>query len=82
VEVGFEEKTPDLFALLTSHVEGMSLAVLVTPYPPTPVAVHTSPAEAIDKKRKRGRGGKGSEGVEEGEIVEPPTKEACTGKGQ
>ena len=82
MEMGFEEKTPDLLALLTAHVGGMSLAVVVTPCPPTPVAVHTSPVEAIDKKRKRGRGGKGPEGVEEGEIVEPPAKEACAGKGQ
>jgi len=54
----------------------------VSPCLPTLAATHTPLAEATEKKRKRGQGGKGSEVVEEGEIVEPPAKEARAGKGQ
>ena len=40
----------------------------------------------VDKKRKRGQRGKGTEGVEEGEVTESshqlPAKEAWTGKRQ
>ena len=52
--MGFEEKTLDLLAMLIAHVGGFSPAVVVTPYLPTPAVTHTSPANAIDKKRKWG----------------------------
>ena len=83
--MGFEEKTPDLLALIMAHVGGSSLAVAVT-WPPTLAATHTSPADAEDKKRKRAQGGKGAEGIEEGEILHSshqlPAKEAWAGKEQ
>ena len=80
--MGFEEKTPDLLALLTAHAEGSSPAVAMTPHPPTLVAMHASHAGATNKKRKWGQGSKGSEDAEEGEVSKPPTKEARAGKGQ
>ena len=51
--VGFKEKTLDLLALLTAHVGGSSPVVAVVTWPLTPVATHTFPADAGDKKRKR-----------------------------
>ena len=80
--MGFEEKTPDLLALLTAHAEGSSPAVAMTPHPPTLVAMHASHADATNKKRKWGQGSKGSEDTEEGEVSKPPTKEARAGKRQ
>ena len=53
VEMGFEEKTPNLLTLLTAHAGGTSLAVAVTPRPPTPATAYIPPAKATDKKRKR-----------------------------
>ena len=53
VDMGFEEKTPDLLALLIAYTGGSSLAVAVVPHPPTPATTHTSPTDAGDKKRKR-----------------------------
>ena len=52
--MGFEEKTLDLLAMLIAHVGGFSPAVVVTPYLPTAAIMHTSPANAVDKKRKWG----------------------------
>ena len=54
VEMGFEEKTPDLLALLTAHAGGSSPIVVMTPRLPTLIATHTSPADVANKKRKRG----------------------------
>lgn len=46
----------------------------------------TSSVEAADRKRKRAQEGKGTEGVEEGEVIEsshqPLSKEARIGRGQ
>ena len=82
----FEEKTPDLLALLTSHAGGSSLAMLVLTRHPTPALTHASSMEATNKKQKRVQGGKGTEGVEKGKVTQsshqPPVKEARTGKGQ
>ena len=50
--------------------------MVVTLCPLTLVVIHTSPAEATDKKRKHSQGSKGSEGAEEREIAEPLAKEA------
>ena len=72
--MGFEEKTPDLLALLMAHVGGSSLAMAIAPQPPTPATTHTSPVDAEDKKRKRAQGGKSIDGIEEGE----PKKSAST----
>ena len=52
--MGFEEKTPDLLALLTAHTGGSSPVVAMTPRLPTLVTTHTSPADVANKKRKRG----------------------------
>ena len=89
VEMSFEEKTPDLLALLTAHAGGSSLTVAVTPCPLTPIAtstssaaMSTSSAAAANKKGKWGQGSKGSEDAEDGEVSEPIAKEAWTGKGQ
>ena len=74
----FEEKTPDLLALLIAYVRGISLAIPVVPRPPTPTSVRASSSDAAEKKRKRGQGGKGPEGVKEGKIThfsqQPPSK--------
>lgn len=80
-ELGFEEKTPDLLTLLTAYAGGSSPAVVVPPQLTTPAMTRTSPAKAANKKRKRGQEGKGPEETEEGEMAEPPTKEAWAGKG-
>ena len=78
--MGFEEKTPDLLALLTAHAGGSSPVVAMTPRPPTPVTMRTL-ADVVNKKRKRAKGGKGSKNTEEGEIIKPPAKKVRAGKG-
>ena len=67
----FEEKTLDLLALLITHVGGVSLAVSVVPRPPNLAPTRVSSSDDVDKKRKRGQGGKGPEGTKEGEITCP-----------
>ena len=85
VDMGFEEKTPYLFALLTTHVGGFALVVAMVPRPPTSATTHMSSANIGDKKRKRAQRGKSTEGTREGEITQsshqPPAKEARIGKG-
>ena len=87
--MGFEEKTPNLMALLEPHARNASPTVpvvLVLPRPRTPAPGHTSFGDAVDKKRKRGQGGKGPEDAEEGEVThssqQPSNKEARTTKAQ
>ena len=63
--VVLEEKTSDLLALLTAHARGNSPVVPIIPRPPTPALAQVAIAEAVEKKRKRG---KAIEGLEEGEI--------------
>ena len=60
-----EKKTPNLLALLTTHAEGNSPMVLVVLRPLTPTLAQVATAEAVEKKRKRG---KATEGSDEGEI--------------
>ena len=76
----FEEKTPNLLALLTTYTGSVSPAISVVPRPPTLALVCASFDDATEKKRKKGQGGKGPKGVEEGEIThssqQPPFKEA------
>ena len=50
IEIGLEEKTLDLLALLTAYAGGFFPAIAMTPRPPTTVATCTSPADAADKK--------------------------------
>ena len=69
VDMGFEEKIPDLFALLTTHVGGFALVVAMVPRPPTPATTHMSSADIGDKKRKRAQRGKSTEGTREGDIT-------------
>lgn len=69
VDMGFEEKTPDLFTLLTTHVGGFALVVAMVPRPPTSATTHMSSADIGDKKRKRAQRGKSTEGTREGEIT-------------
>ena len=69
INMGFEEKTPNLLALLTAHAGDFSPAVVVVPRPPTPTATHTSPIDAKDKKRKKAHGDKDAKGTKEGEIT-------------
>ena len=82
----FEERTPDLLALLTAHARGASLPISVVPRPLTPTLTRASFSDAAKKKRKKGQGGKGLEGTEEGEIThssqQPPAKEARTTRAQ
>ena len=66
-----KEKTPDLLALLIAHVGATSPTVLVVPRSLTPALTRASSSDAVDKKRKKGQGGKGSEGAKEGEITHP-----------
>ena len=84
--MGFEEKTPDLLALLTAYTGGSTPAVVVVPRPPILALTRASSADAINKKRKRAQGGKDNEGVKEGEVThssyQPPAKEAWTARGQ
>ena len=65
----FEEKTPDLLVLLTTHTGGASPAIPMVPQPPTPTPMRISSNDATEKKRKRGQGDKSPEGTEEGEII-------------
>ena len=67
----FEEKTPDLLALLIAHAGGASPAVSIVPQPPTLAPTRAFFGDTIDKKRKRGQEGKGSKDVEEGEVTRP-----------
>lgn len=78
--MGFQEKEPDLLALLQAHAGGYSPTVVVPLRPVTSVVTRTPPAEAEDRKRKRGPGGKSSAKTEEGEIADPPNKDTRTGK--
>lgn len=84
--MGFEEKTPNLLALLTAHVGGFSPTVAVVPRPPILAPMRASSDDAADKKWKRAQGGKGIKGAEEGEFTQsshpPLAKKARTGKGQ
>ena len=66
--MGFEEKTLDLLALLTAHARGSSPTVPVVTRAPTPTPIHTSFMDTAEKKRKRAQWGKGTNGVEEGEV--------------
>ena len=50
----FEERTPDLLALLTAHAGGASLAISVVPRPLTPTLTRASSSDAAEKKRKKG----------------------------
>ena len=52
--MAFEEKTPDLLALLTAHTGGASPVVPMVPRPPTLVPTHASFGDATNKKRKKG----------------------------
>ena len=63
-----EEKTPNLLALLIAHARGASLSI---PVVQTPAPTVASSSDVIDKKRKKGQKGKGSEDVEEGEVTHP-----------
>lgn len=68
----FKEKNPNLMALLKAHTGDSSPAIpvmLVVPRPPTPVLGGASSVDATKKKRKRGQGGKGSDGTDEGGII-------------
>ena len=71
-----EEKTPNLLALLTAHAGGSTPTVSMVPRLPTPTPTCAPFGDAVEKKRKRG---KGSEGTKEGEITllaqQPPAKE-------
>nr|POE60049.1 hypothetical protein CFP56_03640 [Quercus suber] len=72
-----EEKMSDLLALLTAHIGGNALVVLVVPRPSTPISPHPSVIEAIGKKRKMRKQTR-KESSEEGEIPlsiqQPPSK--------
>jgi len=65
--VVLQRKTPNLLALLESHVEGTTPEVAVNPYPPTPLPSWVSPAEPLEKKRKRDKKA-GNETFGEGEV--------------
>ena len=71
--MGFEEKTPDLLALLTAHAGGSFPTMAVVTRPPTLAVTCISFVEAADKKRKRIQGSKGTKGAEEGRLPNPPT---------
>lgn len=84
--MGFEEREPNLMALLNAYVGGNIPARAVVSRPPTLAITHTSFAEVANKKRKIAQGSKGTESAEEGEVTESsrqlPSKEAWTGRGQ
>lgn len=84
--MGFEEKTPDLLALLTAHAGGAFPAIPMVLWPPTPAPTRASSSDAANKKRKKGQGGKGPMDTEEGEITrsshQPPAKEVRTTRAQ
>ena len=50
-----EEKTPDLLELLIAHVEGNSSVVPVVPWPTTSALTQAAAAEAIEKKKEKGK---------------------------
>nr|POE57240.1 hypothetical protein CFP56_01893 [Quercus suber] len=56
-----------LLKLLESYAEGSVPEVTIQTRPPTPLPVHTSPSEPVDKRRKRDR--KGKDVAEEGEVI-------------
>ena len=56
-----------LLELLESHAGGFVPEVAIQTRPPTPLLVHTSPFEPVDKKRKRDK--KGKEVAKEGEVI-------------
>ena len=65
--MGFEERTPNLMALLEAYTRSASPAIPVMPMvprPPTLAPEHASSSDATDKKIKRGQGGKGPEDAE------------------
>ena len=75
----FEEKTPDLLALLIAHAGGNASVVPVIPRPPTPAPSPYPSATAVaKKKRKRGKQIR-KESSEEGQIPsstqQSPSKE-------
>ena len=87
--MGFEEKAPNLMALLEAYAGSASLIVPmmpVLPRPPTLAPGCASSSDAADKKRKMGQRGKGPEDAEEGEVThssqQPSNKEARTTKAQ
>ena len=62
-----QNSTPNLLALLKSHVGEDLPAVLIDPRPPTPLPTRTSPFKPVEKKRKRDKRA-GKESSKEGEI--------------
>ena len=60
-----EERTPNLLALLSTHAKGDALVIPIVPRPPTLAPSHVPTANALEKKRKKG---KQIEDSEEGEI--------------
>lgn len=73
-----QRKNISLLALLESHTGGTTLEVAINPHPPTPFPSRVSPAEALEKKRKKDK--KARKGMsEEGEIQ--PTKDQEPSKG-
>ena len=83
--VVLQRKTPNLLALLESHVEGTTPEVAVNPCPPTPLPPWVSPAEPLEKKRKRDKKA-GNETSKEGEVQpskdQEPPKGSKVAKGQ
>ena len=84
--MGFEEKTPDLLALLTAHAGGSFPTVVVVTQPPTPAPTRTFSMKAANKKWKKAQGDKGTEGAKEGEVTQsshqPSAKEVWIEIGQ
>ena len=66
-----------LLELLESHAGGFVLEVSIQTQPSTPLLVHTSPSELVDKKRKHDK--KGKEVAEEGKVI--PSKDLEPQKG-
>lgn len=65
-----QRKNTSLLKLLESHTGGSIPKVAVHPWPTTPLPSYISPAEPLEKKRKREK--KGKEASEKGDI--PPPK--------
>ena len=87
--MGFEERAPNLMALLEAHAGSASPTVPmmpVLPRPPTLAPGCASSSDVAYKKRKMGQSDKGPEDAEEGEVThsfqQPSTKEARTTKAQ
>ena len=73
-----QRRTPNLLALLESHVGSATPEVSVDPRPPTPLPSRTSPIELVEKKRKRDKkSGKGMS--EEGKIQPSKDQEPSRG---